>query len=402
MSDASSRLPMMFSNVGHFFNHLLMLLYPTVVLGLEGRWGLSYGSLLALAVPGFILSGVGSLPAGWLGDRWSAEHMMVLFFVGSGLGAFATGLAEGPLGILIGLSLIGFFGSIYHPVGMAWIVRDAKNRGRTLGLNGIFGSLGIGSASLVAAALTAFWSWRAAYLVPGTLSILLGVVLFFCVRSRTAVARQVVSRPDAEVSRADVVRAFIVLTITMIGTGLVAQIMIVALPKIFEQRLADLTAGTMLGTGGLVSVVFLFSSGAQVLGGWLADRYPMRRIYLLAWAAQVPLFLFAMHMGGLPLFLVAAALQFISLTGTPSENSLLVHYTPGKWRATAFGAKFVLAFGISALGVPLTGYVYDRTGDFVWLFVILAAVAAVVAVTAFFLPKLQRQALMKPALAPAE
>lgn len=402
MSDASMRLPMLFSNTGHFFNHVLMLLYPTVVLSLEGRWGLTYGSLLALSVPGIILSGVGSLPAGWLGDRWSAEHMMVLFFVGSGLGAFVTGLSDGPVGVLIGLSLIGLFGSIYHPVGMAWIVRNAKNRGRTLGWNGIFGSLGIGSASLIAAALTDFWSWRAAYLVPGAISVLLGVALFFCVRSSTAVVSRAAPRGDAQVSRADVIRAFVVLSITMTGTGLAAQIMLVSLPKIFELRLADLTAGTMIGTGGLVSVVFLICSGAQVLGGWLADRYSMKWIYLLAWAAQVPLFLFAMSMTGLPLFLAAVAFQFIAISGVPSENSLLVHYTPGKWQATAFGAKFVLAFGISALGVPLVGYVYDTTGDFAWLFVILAGLAALVALAASFLPKSQARTSMKPALVPAE
>jgi len=38
------------------------------------------------AVPvaaGFVLFGLGALPAGWLGDRWSAEHMMFCDVVGS-------------------------------------------------------------------------------------------------------------------------------------------------------------------------------------------------------------------------------------------------------------------------------------------------------------------------------
>src|ERR1051326_4424374 len=71
MSGHSARLTMAFSNIGHFFAHFLMLLYPTVVLALDVEFGLSYGALLSLSLAGFILFGAGALPAGWLGDRWS-------------------------------------------------------------------------------------------------------------------------------------------------------------------------------------------------------------------------------------------------------------------------------------------------------------------------------------------
>ena len=43
-----------FINVGHFFDHLIMLLFPTVVIGLEAEFGGSYGTLLALSTAGFI------------------------------------------------------------------------------------------------------------------------------------------------------------------------------------------------------------------------------------------------------------------------------------------------------------------------------------------------------------
>ena len=144
MTPGSAALALGFSSIGHFFAHLLMLLYPTVVLVLEGRWGMSYGDLLSLSLGGFVLFGLGALPAGWLGDRWSAEGMMVVFFVGTGGAAIATGLTDGPVALAFGLASIGLFGSIYHPVGTAWLVRDAKNRGRALGVNGISGSIGLG------------------------------------------------------------------------------------------------------------------------------------------------------------------------------------------------------------------------------------------------------------------
>src|ERR1700760_1641949 len=96
MNPRSAGLALGFSSVGHFFAHLLMLLYPTVLLVLEGRWGMSYGDLLSLSLGGFVLFGLGALPAGWLGDRWSAEGMMVTFFIGTGGAGVAPRPTAGP------------------------------------------------------------------------------------------------------------------------------------------------------------------------------------------------------------------------------------------------------------------------------------------------------------------
>src|SRR5882724_7222018 len=126
MNPRSALLALVFSSVGHFFAHLLTLLYPTVVLVLEGSWDMSYGDLLSLSLAGFVLFGLGALPAGWLGDRWNAEHMMVIFFVGTGGAAIATGLTRGPVELALGLAAIGLFGSIYHPLGTAWLVSECR------------------------------------------------------------------------------------------------------------------------------------------------------------------------------------------------------------------------------------------------------------------------------------
>ncbi|MCH8884794.1 MAG: MFS transporter, partial [SAR324 cluster bacterium] len=178
-SDLSSHQRLMalgFSNLGHYVTHLLMLLYPMIVLELGDVFGLSYGSLLQLALPGAILFGVGALPAGWLGDRWSTRGMMALFFIGIGLSAIVTGLASSPLEIAVGLGLVGLFASIYHPVGVAWLVGVARRRGRALGINGVFGNLGVASAAMVAGGLSTLVHWRAAFIVPGAFSVVAGLV----------------------------------------------------------------------------------------------------------------------------------------------------------------------------------------------------------------------------------
>jgi MFS family permease len=397
MNARSATLALVFSSVGHFFAHLLMLLYPSVVLVLEGRWGMSYGDLLSLSLGGFVLFGLGALPAGWLGDRWSAERMMVVFFVGTGGAAIATGFADSPLAVALGLGAVGLFGSIFHPVGTAWLVRNAENRGRALGWNGISGSMGLAAGPFVAGALAQVLSWRAAFIIPGALCTVIGIVLFCCVRGGRVVAAPVDRRPDSPVSRRDVIRTFIVLSLTMLADGTISQAVPVALPKVFAEGLTGLTDGGTLDAGGFVTLVFVFAATAQLAGGWLADRFAMKSVYILAWAFQAPLFFAAAHTRDVPLLAVMMAVNYLGVLATPAENALLARYTPARWRATAYGAKFLLALGVSTIGVKLVAMTYDRTGSFTLLWLALADCAGFVALAGMFLPgRLRRAPLLTP------
>src|SRR6476659_7782585 len=96
-TDHQRRLSIGFINWAHAIDHYVMLIFPTVVLGLQVVYGLSYSELIALGTASFIAFGVFSLPAGWLADRWSRRNMMALFYVGCGVSlagaAFAPNLA---------------------------------------------------------------------------------------------------------------------------------------------------------------------------------------------------------------------------------------------------------------------------------------------------------------------
>jgi FSR family fosmidomycin resistance protein-like MFS transporter len=390
VNSRSATLALVFASVGHFFAHLLMLLYPTVLLVIEGRWGMSYGDLLSLSLGGFVLFGLGALPAGWLGDRWSAERMMVVFFVGTGGAAIATGLAGGPIGLALGLAAIGLFGSIYHPVGTAWLIRNAANRGRALGWNGISGSIGLATAPLVAGALTQVISWRAAFIIPGALCTGVGVALLCMVHSGDVIAAPVDRRPEPTASQSDMLRTFIVLSFTMLADGTISQAIPVALPKAFAAGLTLLTDGGTLDAGGFVTLVFLVAATGQLGGGWLADRFAMKAVYILAWVLQVPLFFVAAQARDIPLLGAMMAVNYLSVLATPAENALLARYTPAKWRATAYGAKFLLALGVSTIGVKLVAMTYDSTGGFATLWLALGGCAGFVALAGLFLPSRPR------------
>ena len=117
------RLQFLFLNVGHFLDHLFMLIFATVAaVRLADEWGMSYAALIPYATPGFIAFGAGALAAGWIADKWSREGMMVIFFVGIGASSIATALADTPTEVALGLLAIGVFAAIYHPVGVAMVV----------------------------------------------------------------------------------------------------------------------------------------------------------------------------------------------------------------------------------------------------------------------------------------
>lgn len=68
--------------------------------------------------------------------------MMLVFFFGIGASAIFTGLSNSPTMLVIGLTLIGIFAAIYHPVGTAMLVAYAQNRGREIGINGMWATSG--------------------------------------------------------------------------------------------------------------------------------------------------------------------------------------------------------------------------------------------------------------------
>jgi MFS transporter, FSR family, fosmidomycin resistance protein len=158
-------------------------------------------------------------------------------------------------------------------------------------------------------------------------------------------------------------------------TGLIFQMMSVVMPKLFQARLADVIGTGALAAGTLVFLVYGISAFGQYVGGNFADRYDERWIYPLSYGVQV----LALALVTQSLWLVAIVAFSVTLqTGTATvENFLIALYTPAAWRATMYGMKFVLALGLSSLGVPLVALIYGSSGSFDGVFWALIACAAI-------------------------
>src|SRR5262249_13948301 len=165
--ERARRLSIGFINWAHAIDHYVVLILATVVIELATIYDWTYSELIALGTPSFVAFGVFSLPAGWLGDRWSRRNMMALFYVGCGVSLVVASLAPNLIARAAALTMLGMFAAIYHPVGTAMLIGQATSRGRSLAFNGVCGNLGVSLAAGLTAALIYAFGWRGAFLVPG-------------------------------------------------------------------------------------------------------------------------------------------------------------------------------------------------------------------------------------------
>jgi len=386
MKANSARLALLFSCLGHAYMHLFTAFYFVIALSLESAWNIPNHELVKLWALGSLLVGLAALPAGWLGDRWSAPGMMAVFFIGLGISGIVCGLVNSTTALMLGLAAVGLFSAIYHPVGVAWLVRSAKARGMALAVNGIFGSLGVASAGLVAGVLIDAVSWRAAFIVPGVVCLVTGIALVVALRLGWLEEVAVDRAPEPAPSRSDMVRVYAILLMTMAVMGLMFHGTQASLPKVFDLRLRDIAGEGALGIGALVALVYTAGGLMQLAGGWLADRYPLKPIYLAAFVLQVPVMALIATTGNAALIALSIMTVILSSAALPAENMLLARYTPSRHRSLAFGVKFVLAFSIANPAILLASWVEGRSGEYTEFFFILAAIAAVAAVVASFLP----------------
>ncbi|MGI9310796.1 MAG: MFS transporter, partial [bacterium] len=174
----SKTVVMMYSAIGHAYFHMFTAFYFVIVLSLEVEWRRPYHQLLDLWTLGALLVGAFAIVAGWLGDRWSARGMLVVFFLGMGLCSLAAGFASSPFELLLALSGLGLFAAIYHPVGIPLVIRNSgANQGKALALNGVFGSLGAAMAGAVTGVLADAGGSSLAFALPGAVVALTGAAM---------------------------------------------------------------------------------------------------------------------------------------------------------------------------------------------------------------------------------
>jgi len=381
---ARSRILVSFINAGHVIVHMFMLIFPTAVLGMGSEFGWSYGKLLALSTGGFFAFGAGSLPAGWLGDLWSRRNMMGLFFLGIGATTALTGFSRSPAMLAIGLTCIGLFASIYHPVGTAMLTAHAEKVGRAIGINGVWGNMGVAFAALTTGAITQWLGWRAAFVLPGIIGIFVGVAFLWLVPGQPVVSK-IVGKKTLDVPQHIVIRVFAVLALVTIAGGVVFNATTIGLPKVFDERL-PLIAHSPLRVGLLAFAVYVIGATAQLIVGRLVDRYPLRTVFIPLSALQAPCLFLAASASNWTMLALAVGMMFGVFGQVTINDTMVARYTTDEWRARVYAVRYVVSFTASASAIPLVAFLHGRTGEFGLTLMVLAVFGLLVFLGAMFFP----------------
>ena len=388
-----------FLNLAHFLDHYVILIFPTVVIGLEAVYGRSYGELLVLSTAAFTAFGLFALPAGWLADKWSRRNMIALFFFGTGICSALVGMAESFETLAIALFGVGLFAAIYHPVGTPMVVDAATVRGRTMAFNGICGNIGVSIASGCTAVIAATLGWRFAFFIPAVVFVVSGLTYLRFVPDDGR--RRVVQAPDQDValSRSLTVAVVFLFLILAFWVGLVFNAITIMLPKLVESRVT--TGASLSAAGVMATAVFLCGGLAQFAMGRAVERVVPHIIMSVIASVQVVGVLLALYLSGLWL-LPGLALTVAAIYGQVTVNDIvLARYAPAPWRGRIYAIRFFLIFtmaGPAALGI---GWLYDR-GGFDLVLGIGAAVAALGAVNTLAISALVTGAEKRRAAARAE
>ncbi|MSP01244.1 MAG: MFS transporter [Acetobacteraceae bacterium] len=383
-----------FINGAHFIDHYAMLVFAAAVLVMGPALNIPYGDLLPYATPGFIVFGAGSLLTGWLGDHWSRRHMMAVFFLGIGAAEIAVAFTHTPMQLGIALFAVGLFASIYHPVGTAMLISHADKLGRTVGINGVWGNLGVASSAVVTGVICQYLGWRAAFVAPGLITIAYGVLFMANVRHE---ARPVQKSSDAaaRVAKNAMWRVVLALVVTIVASSTTFNAITVALPKLFSERLEMFTTSPAI-IGLIAAGVYVFGSLTQYTIGNLIDRHSLRAVFVPLAIAFPPLLYGAANLSGFP-FLVVSIGIVAAMFGLVTVNDAMVgKYTSDEWRARAFAVRYFLGFTAAGASVGLVAWLHE-TGGFGIMLQAFGTFCLLIVLGAIIFPREHRVPSVQPA-----
>ncbi len=351
-------------------------------LGKEG----AYAEMIFYGIPSLVLFGACAPIAAHMADHWNRNGMLTVFFIGIGLASIITGFAQSLLQISLGLGLIGIFASIYHPVGIAMVIEGGGKVGWRLGVNGLWGNMGVAAAPLVTGLILVQFDWRMAFIIPGSVSILFGLGFLRLLSSGD------VKAPEATRQEKELIgfasgwqRALVSLALVTAAGGFVFGAMTFIIPRLFEVRMLGITSDIAV-TGILASVIYAVAAFAQLVVGRAIDKRSIKHVLIFIAAGQ-PLLLFLMAMQtDYALFAVSLLAMGFVFGQIPITDAVLSQYVPDKWRAKVLSVKFLVNIIIGALALMTARYLLTSGTGFEAVIRVIAIAACFIVGAAILLP----------------
>ena len=383
----NASVPDIFLNIGHLLDHFMMLIFAKAAYDGGRYFGLQYDEMIVFGTLGMVLFGATAPLAGFLSDKFGRMPLMITYHFGIGISAIIASFSSSPFQLAICLGLIGLFASIYHPVGIAMLLQRPGLVGMRLGINGVWGNMGIAIAPIVTGILLYYGDWKLTFLVPGLFCILFGVLFFLNINhneekpenGNKEKQRSVGFTPQWQ-------QALFALALSTASGGFLFGAMSFLLPRYFELHMQSISTNVAI-TGILAGVVYACASFAQVAIGWLIDRVSPRLVMFWIALGQVVFIYLASHFENLTLFFLSIAAMCFVFGQIPITDTILVRYVPDHWRSRILSAKFLLNLCIGATVLPVTSQLLKAGYDLKTVFTFASVIAIGVVLSSIMLPK---------------
>jgi MFS family permease len=383
---------LIFSSANHFFTHFYILIFPVLVLPLSRDLGLSLNNVLGLSFLMYLFYGLAAIPWGFISDKTSPRIVMGTGIVIAGTGLIFSGLVKNSSMLSWTLAVTGFGCAAYHPSGLALVSKGIKSRGRGMGINGIFGNLGMAATPFTAGVMNYFLGWRQTLIFLGTTGVFAGLLSLLV---KFSVPRDGDLQKGDKLKEDSMLKLFLVLCIVVLFSGLMYRTYTLVFPAWIETKLGSIFTYIERLFAGNNSIVLLPESDTliasliigsayvigmfgQFTGGKIADKWELRSAYLFYWLIALPFLLLARFSTGLWVLPFAGLFIFFAMGTQPIENSIFAILTPARWRSVGYGIKFTLTFGIGSLSV----YIVKQVEPFVGLDGIILMVVGYLLITA--------------------
>ena len=380
-------LPDMYINIGHFLDHFMMLIFAKAAFDAGRHFGLSYDEIIIYGTLGLFLFGAAAPLAGWLADKYSRSLIIIIYPFGVSLGAFLCFLSSSPIMLGFSIGVIGFFAAIFHPVGIAMLIRDSNKVGIRLGVNGVWGNMGVAAAPVLTGFIILNSNWQLSFLVPSLICLIFGIAQlrgFKEIDIKEEKTKQKISNGLVEGWKI----VLLSLAMTTLAGGFIFGSLTFLIPRIFEVNLSGISVDIAI-TGLLAGIVYAIASLSQVGVGYLIDRYSPKIILGFVGIGQFFLIYLSSLYIDYALFFVMLMAMFFVFGQVPITDAILVRYVDDQWRARILSVKFLINLCAGASVLPLVSLFLGYGYTFSDLLTILSCLAIFVVISAYMLPKIK-------------
>ena len=351
-----------------------MFSLPVFLLPLSQDTGWSVTGVSSAMTVGFLSMALASIAWGTLSDRVGPRLVVVIGSVvlaaSLALASRATSLLEFQL--VFGLLVGGATAAIFAP--MMACVTGWFDTHRSLAVSLVSAGMGMAPMTMspLAAWLVSIYDWRTSLLIIAALAAALMIPVTLLVRRPPALeaGTAVVSgdgEPQDEMSLAQAVRTpqFIILLLTNFFCCATHS------GPIFHTVSYAVTCGIpMIAAVTIYSVEGLAGMGGRIAFGIFGDRFGAKRVLVLGLLLQAfgaLAFFFVRDLGAF--YAVAAVFGFIYAGVMPLYAVLARENFPLRMMGTVIGGTAMAGSLGMAIGPLAGGLIYDRLGDYGWLYI---------------------------------